>query len=48
METKFIAKPQCPSGLGSRPLNGEVEGNSQPFHEAGSTPAWGTKIKHNT
>jgi len=33
----------CPSGLGSRLLNGEVEGNSQPFDEAGSTPAGRTK-----
>lgn len=33
----------CPSGLGSRLLNGEVEGNSQPFDKAGSTPAGRTK-----
>ena len=38
-------KPLCPSGLGSRPLNGEVAWNSHHCCEAGSTPARGTKKK---
>ena len=45
---KKAEMPPCPNGLGSRPLNGQVAGHSQPCDDAGSNPVGGAKKKPKT